>query len=75
MGASWAKLHRGGVSKKEAFYRALRANHELMQQLKSVGLEQKQLHELFRIFSAMDKGDARAFSLAACLCGGRSGRA
>lgn len=59
MGSVWAKLHLGGVSKKAAFYRALRANEELMQQLKSVGLEQAQLHELFRIFSAMDKGGSR----------------
>lgn len=57
MGGVWSKsgLYRH-VSRKDAFYRALRGNQELLDKLKGVGLEQKQLHELYRIFSAMDKG-------------------
>lgn len=44
------------VSKKAAFYLALRSDDELLLKLKSVGLDAKQLQELFHIFSEMDKG-------------------
>lgn len=48
------------IDNQRPFLRAYGSNAQLMDKLKDVGLEQKHLHALHQIFSAMDRG---AYSL------------